>query len=284
VSMWAQMDSTGTYLMVLDKYAPDKSGNGAITVFTSDPTTGRLTLVTNSQTQVGNLNTFYWEVGQAPIMMKTAGSCLFTLDGNQFVTPYSIGANGQLTTVQQGGGQALTTISASSINGNGTYVYITDSAGGTSTNNYIYPFTIGSSCTLTSVTGGAINQGALGLNVTNPTYSLIDNSGKYLYVLNYSNTNTTTPLPNSSITAYTVSAVNGQLALIPGSPYTVGSGPVCMVEDTSNQYIYISNHNDGTLTGKLLDPTTGNLSNLVRGATFTATGEASCLVLSGAVS
>jgi len=283
VSMWAQMDSTGTYLMVLDKYAPDNTGNGAITVFSSDPTTGRLTLVTNSQTQVNNLNTYYWDVGPAPIMMKTAGSCLFTLDGNQTVSPYSVGSGGQLTVVQQGT-QTLSTISATSINGNGSYVYITDSGGGNSTNNYIYPFTIGSNCTLTSVTGGSLNQGSVGLNVTNPTYSLIDNSGKYLYVLNQSNTNTTSPVPYSSISAYTVSAVNGQLALIAGSPYTVGSGPVCMVEDTSNQYIYISNHNDGTITGKLIDPTTGNLSNLSRGATFAASGEASCLVLSGAVS
>jgi len=113
---------------------------------------------------------------------------------------------------------------------------------------------------------------------------MIDNSGKYLYVLNYSNTNTVSPVPNSSISAYNVSAVNGQLSLIAGSPYTVGSGPVCMVEDTSNQYVYISNHNDGTITGKVIDPTQGTLSNLSRGATFTAAGQASCLVLSGAVS
>lgn len=284
VSMWAQMDSTGTFLMVLDKYAPDNSGNGAITVFSSDPNTGRLSLVTNSQTQINSLNTPYWEVGQTPIMMKVAGSCVFTLDSNQFVTPYSVGAGGQLTTVQQGGGQQLTTISATSINGNNTYVYVTDSGGGSTTNNFIYPFTIGSNCTLTSVTGGAINQASVGLSVTNPTYSMIDNSGKYLYVLNQSNTNTTSPVPFSSISAYNVSAVNGQLSLIAGSPYTVGSGPVCMVEDTSNQYVYVSNHNDGTVTGKVIDPTQGTLSNLSRGATFTASGEASCLVLSGAVS
>jgi len=284
VSMWAQMDATGTYLMVLDKYAPDKSGSGAITVFSSDPNTGRLSLVTNSQTQVNNLNTYYWKVGQSPIMMKVAGSCVFALNSaNQSVSPFSVGANGQLTVVQTGV-QLLTTTSATSINGNSTYVYVTDSNGGISTNNFIYPFTIGSNCTLTSVTGGAINQASAGLTVTDPTYTMIDNSGKYLYVLNQSNTNTTSAVPFSSISAYTVSPVNGQLALIAGSPYTVGSGPVCMVEDTSNQYVYISNHNDGTVTGKVIDPTLGTLSNLSRGATFTASGEASCLVLSGAVS
>jgi 6-phosphogluconolactonase (cycloisomerase 2 family) len=275
VSTWAQMDATGTYLMVLDKYAPDKSGNGAITVFSADPNTGRLSLVLNSQTLVNSVDTYYWEVGQTPVMMKVAGSCVFALNqANQSISPFSVGANGQLTVVQTGV-QLLTTSSASSINGNSTYVYVTDAGA-----DKIYPFTIGSSCTLTSVTGGsAANTGGV-----DPVYSLIDNSGKYLYVLNQYNSNTVTPVPASNITAYTISAVNGQLTPIPGAPYTVGSGPVCMVEDTSNQYIYISNHNDGTITGKLLDPTTGNLSNLSRGATFTASGEASCLVLSGAVS
>jgi 6-phosphogluconolactonase (cycloisomerase 2 family) len=285
VSMWAQMDATGTYLMVLDKYAPINattkapSTNGAITVFSSDPTTGRLTLVTNSQTQVNNVNTYYWNVGTSPIMLKAAGSCVFALNsGNQSVTPFSVGAGGQLTVVQTGT-QLLSTTTATSINGNSTYLYVTDSNGGTSATNYIYPFTIGSSCTLTSVNGGAIaNTGV------DPTYSLIDNSGKYLYVLNQYNSNTVTPVPASSISAYTISSVNGQLTAISGAPYTVGSGPVCMVEDTSNQYIYISNHLGGTITGKIIDPTTGNLSDLTRGATFTATGQASCLVLSGAVS
>ncbi len=292
VSQWAQMDSSGTYLYVLDKYhegplnsqnlpTANTDGLGGITVFTADPNTGRLSLVTNSQTQVGGINTNFWKVGQIPFMMKTAGSCLFTVNSfDQSVTPYSIGSGGQLITVQTSnpgaGSQPLGTNVATSINGSGSYVYVTDSG-----NNSIYPFTIGSGCTLTLVTGGAVP------NVTStvdPTYSLLDNSGKYLYVLNQNNTNTVTPLPNSSISAFTVNQSTGQLSPIQGSPFTVGSGPVCMVEDTSNQYIYVSNYNDGTVTGKVIDPTTGNLSVLTRGSTFNATGHAGCLVLSGAVS
>jgi len=284
VSQWAQMDATGTYLYVLDKYAPGLPNNGAITVFASDSNTGRLSLIQNTQTLTPQgLATNFWTVGQSPIMMKTAGSCLFTLNSSQTVSPFSIGAGGQLTTVTQGV-QLLSTNTATSITGNSSYIYVTDSAGGTSTNNFIFPFTIGTGCALTSVTGGAVNQGSFALGVVDPVYTMVDNSGKYLYVLNYSNTNTTSPKPVSNISAYTISPVNGELQIITGSPFTVGSGPVCMVEDTSNQYVYISNHNDGTVTGKVIDPTTGNLSNLTRGATFTASGQASCLVLSGAVS
>jgi 6-phosphogluconolactonase (cycloisomerase 2 family) len=297
VSQWAQMDSSGTYLYVLDKYSPtitngptgpvygpNTDGRGSVTVFSSDPNTGRLSLVTNSQTQVGNVNTYFYEVGTGPFMMKTAGSCLLTLDSDQTVFPYGIGSSGQLTVEQQGSqlitANGVAATSLTSINGNGSYVYLTDSDN-LKDSGKIWPTTIGSNCTLTSVIGGSVPNltGTL-----NPTYTLTDNSGKYLYVLNYSNTNTTTQVPNSNISAYTISPVNGQLQPIAGAPFTVGSGPVCMVEDTSNQYIYISNHYDGTITGKVIDPTTGNLSDLSRGATFTATGQASCLVLSGAVS
>jgi len=37
------------------------------------------------------------------------------------------------------------------------------------------------------------------------------------------------------------------------------------------------------VTRKVIDPTTGFLSDLTRGATFAATGQATCLALSGAV-
>jgi 6-phosphogluconolactonase (cycloisomerase 2 family) len=58
---------------------------------------------------------------------------------------------------------------------------------------------------------------------------------------------------------------------------------VCMVEDPSNQYIYTSNYNDGTVTGYQLNNTSGELSDLTKGSTFTAVGKASCLAISGAV-
>jgi len=290
VSQWAQMDSSGSFLYVLDKYSPptangipvsgpNTDGNGSITVFSSDINTGRLSLVQNSQTlSSAGLNTYFWEVGSSPFMMKTAGNCLLTVNSaDQSVSPYSIGSGGQLI-FPGTGRQPLLTKSVTSINGTGSYMYATDSNGG-STTNYIYPFTLGSGCTLTPVTGGAVTNIA---GQVNPTYSLLDNSGKYLYVLNQSNNSTPTS-PNSSISAYTINAVTGQLQVIAGAPFTVGSGPVCMVEDPSNQYIYISAH-DGTVTGKIIDPTTGNLSGLTRGSTFNATGVASCLVLSGAVS
>ncbi|MEO6923234.1 MAG: beta-propeller fold lactonase family protein [Bryocella sp.] len=289
ISKWAQFDPTSGFLYVLDQYAPPDTLTpttpktyGSITTFASDPTTGRLTLITNAQTKTSQgLNTNYWAVGNNPIMMKTAGTCLFTVNGaDQSVSPYSFGGNGQLITTTTGT-QPLGTTSATSINGNGANVYITDSNNGSLVSNYIHAYSVGAGCAL-NLSNAGIQTNLPG--TANPTYSVIDNSGKYLYVLNGANTAGTTGQPYSSISGYVINSSTTQLTPISTTPFSVGSGPVCMVEDSTNKYVYISNRNDGTITGKVIDPTTGNLSDLPRGSTFNATGQAGCLVLSGAVS
>ncbi len=88
-----------------------------------------------------------------------------------------------------------------------------------------------------------------------PVNSLTSSSGKFLYVLNYKSTGTTTN-SNSTISAFTINS-QGQLAPLSDStnnPYAVGSGPLCIVQDPSNQYIYITDYNDSTVTGQAARP------------------------------
>ena len=285
IPLWAQFDPTGQYLYVLTQYspgynaasglwaAPNTDTFGAITVFQADSNTGRLSLVTNSQTQKNNVNTPFFEVGPQPTMMKVSGGCVFTVDNTNKIFPLSISGN-QLAFTTTG---SINTAAAkiSSINSNGSYVVLTDS-----TANFIYMYTVGSGCNLTGTNGGGGTDNSK--QGTNPVWSLIDSTGKYLYVLNNSTLVSAQNVPYSTISAYTINT-SSQLQPITGAPYTVGSGPVCMVEDSSNQYMYVSNHNDGTVTGKVIDPATGILSNLSRGASFPAVGQAQCLVLSGVV-
>jgi 6-phosphogluconolactonase (cycloisomerase 2 family) len=298
--VWAAHDSTGNFLYVLDQYAPNakclSNGQpqapappnfcyGEITVFSVDPNTGRLSLVQNQQIKdpVTGLQLTYFPVGSIPKMMTTSGSCVFTLNGepqNQTVFPYIAGSNGQLT---------LTTnsvinsgaVRATSLLAGGTSIYITDAgAANSNTPGQILPFTVGgTACSLNTITGGPTANLA---PASNPAYTLVDSKGQYLYVANQSSTNTTTP--NSSISAFKI-LTNGTLQFVPdapNNPYPIGGGPVCMVEDPSNQYIYTSN-GDGTVTGKILDNNSGKLSNLSRGSTFTAVGQATCLAVSGNV-
>jgi 6-phosphogluconolactonase (cycloisomerase 2 family) len=292
--VWAAHDSTGNFLYVLDQVAPSAvcSGSGVtatscfgdITVFSADPNTGRLSLVLNQQIKDPNtgLQLTYFPVGQNPKMMALSGSCLFTLnsDANQTVYPYLAGSGGQLaqttnSTIVSGA------VNATSIIAGGTSVYITDS-GATSANNpgQILPFTVGgSTCSLNTITGGPTANLS---PASNPVYTLVDSKNTYLYVANQSSTNSTTP--NSSISAFHILS-NGTNQQIPdpgNNPYPIGGGPVCLVEDPSNQYIYSSN-GDGTVTGKVLDSRSGQLSNLTRGSTFTAVGQATCLAVSGNV-
>ena len=301
--VWAAHDSTGNFLYVVDQYAPNTAClpngqpepavagqptlpcNGEITVFSVDSSTGRLSLVQNQQIKNPStgLQLTYFPVGALPRMMALSGGCVFTLNGepqNQTVYPYIAGSNGQLSqttnSVINSGA-----VRATSIITGGTSVYITD-AGPVNSNTpgQILPFTVGgTACSLNTITGGSTANLS---PASNPVYTLVDSKGKYLYVANQSSTNSTTP--SSSISAFTIQS-NGTLLFVPdapNNPYPIGGGPVCMVEDPSNQYIYTSN-GDGTVTGKVLDNNSGKLSNLSRGSTFTAVGQATCLAVSGNV-
>jgi hypothetical protein len=284
--IWATMDSTGSFLYVLDNQAPAlKDGtlpaNGDITVFSVANDTGRLTLVLNNQIKdpITGLQITYFPVGPNPTMLKLAGGgCLMTMNaGDQTIYPYTVGAAGQLTLTTN---STITTGATrlTSINANGNFVYLTD-AGAAGTPGQILPYTVGTSCALSIVTGGPVPNLP---SVANPVFSLVNSKGTRLYVLNQSSTNTTTP--NSSISGFNI-LTNGQLQQLAdttNNPFAVGSAPVCMVQDPTFQYFYTSN-GDGTVTGKIYDDTTGALSNLRRGSTFPATGQTTCLAVSGNV-
>jgi 6-phosphogluconolactonase (cycloisomerase 2 family) len=288
--VWVASDNTGSFVYVLMQQAPDygTTGNGAIVVYGVDGATGRLQLVPNQlikNAQGQQLN--YFEVGPTPKMLRVGGSCVFTLDtGDQTVYPYGIGTSGQLTVQTnsriQTGGTNIT-----SINVSGNSVYLTDAAPvpATSTNpgspgGSIRLYSVGSNCSLSAQAAGQVNNLA---GTSNPVYSMVDGKNKYVYVVNQGTTNSHTA--NSTLSGYVIDPTTGTLTPItdPQNPYAIGNGPVCIVEDPSNQYIYTSNFNDGTVTGKFLDSATGQLTDLSRGSSFQATGQATCLAISGNV-
>ena len=283
--VWAQLDSSGNYLYVVDKYAPDyaTTGNGSITAFSINGSTGRLTLVPNTAILNNQIPQTWFEVGPNPVMSKIgSGSCLFTMSPNS-IYPYAVNSStGQLTVPTTGpylvaGSNSLTSINTSTGTSAASYIYLTDGPG-----NQIFSLQAGgSACSLAPVAGGAQTNisGAL-----YPANSLTSQSGKFLYVLNQKSVGTgTTSNSNSTISAFTINS-QGQLAPLSDStnnPYAVGSGPVCIAQDPSNQYLYISDMNDSTVTGKLVDQNRGYLSNLARGTVFPTSSKPSCLAVSG---
>ena len=283
--IWAAADGTGSFLYVLDQVAPDGSGNGDITVFAIDGNTGRLQIVPNQsiKTPSGTQLT-YFPVGKKPSTFRYgAGSCIYALDSDETIYSYGVGGNGQLTTEPNStipvGVPGVNNITSINVSGSG--IYITDAAptpaspGGT-----ITPYTSGASCSLSVQVDGPVANLPL---TSNPVYSLTDSKNKYLYVVNQATTNSNNA--NSSISAFTIDPSTGRLQALSDvqNPYATGNGPVCMVEDPSNQYVYTSNSASGNVTGKIINQATGQLSNLTRGSVFPATGLATCLAVSGNV-
>jgi len=198
-------------------------------------------------------------VGQPIDQDQSTASALDS--GDQTVFPYGIGSNGQLTVQAnsriQTGGTNIT-----SINVSGSNVYLTDAApvpanstNPGSTGGTIRVYTIGSGCSLSAQADGVVNNLA---GTLNPVYSMTDAKSKFLYVLNKGNTLASNPNnAGSTISAFVIQST-GTLVPIsdPQNPFSVGSGPVCMAEDPSNQYIYTSNNIDGTVTGKFISQNT----------------------------
>ncbi|MGC9292130.1 MAG: lactonase family protein [Acidobacteriaceae bacterium] len=280
------IDSSGQYLYVADQIAPDGSGRGDITAFQINPSTGKLTLLTNQNTFSTNGTQLpYFEVNYKPTQLVVAGGFLFTLDqgypmgttgipgissGQQYtpdVFPYQITpSNGQLVLTQnqplQTGSApgALTTMYAA-----GKYLYLADKNA-----NQILPYTIGAGGVLQILVGGPVANNATAVN---PDAIVANNNDKFLYVANYGPASVTQP--TSTITAYTIDPTNGQLQFTSGATssnngsYPTGAGPIWMVEDPSNQYLYVANFEASTITGNIIDANTGQLAPLFKGPVTT---------------
>jgi hypothetical protein len=71
------------------------------------------------------------------------------------------------------------------------------------------------------------------------------------------------------------------LSFLPGEPFGSGSGPQCIVEDPSDQYIYEANLYDSSITGRALQVTSGELLDLQSTSTYTLPGPATWCLIDG---
>jgi 6-phosphogluconolactonase (cycloisomerase 2 family) len=277
-------DASGSYLYVLDAVAPSNAacslalGNnvtscGDITAYRVDPTTGRLTLVVNSQvTSTSGEPLPYFPVPANPIDFVLAQGYVLTLSGTpgtgDSVFPYTYTqGTGQLT-INQNSAQPLNITQATAIVGSSTVFVLDDdpitySSGGTTytSPSQIIEFGIGSNGALLQTQSG-ITPGPAQL--AHPIYLIAEKSGKWDYIAYYGDNNTTTGNPQSGIAGYVLDPQNktldeGQTNL---SPYGTGAGPVCLLEDPSFQFLYTANFNDSTVAGHALDQNTGVLNPL----------------------
>jgi 6-phosphogluconolactonase (cycloisomerase 2 family) len=312
-------DASGNYLYVLDHDAPDNVSPsstdncalalgtsvttcGDITAFKIDQTTGRLSLVVNAQvtaTTSGQPITYFpvpanpvdFAFGGGGIILtlgSTASATSFPYTGGSFVFPYTyVSSTGQLT-LSQNGLQPLTIQQGTAIiNANGV-IYVLDNEpltipsntnGVFAAGNYlsqILPYSLGAGGSLGAETSGPIPDD---IDLSNPIYLLVESKGKYVYVANQGN-NVAGQNANSGIAGYDIfTAPAFQLNFMQGEPFGSGSGPQCIVEDPSDQFIYEADQYDSTVTGREVEPNDGILDDLRVVMDYKLQGPASwCLV------
>jgi 6-phosphogluconolactonase (cycloisomerase 2 family) len=277
-------DTAGSFLYVLDQVAPDPAACtlalgpsvtscGDITAFKIDPNTGRLTLVVNAQVTAANGSPLtYYPVPANPIDFVLSSSFILTLSGtpqtSDSVFPYTYNStNGQLT-VNQNSSQPLNIGAATAIVNAAGFVYVLDNEALTQTipvsgtptvvtaPGWVFQFSVGSNGALQASTGGAAPVSS---SLADPIYLIVESKGKWAYVANYGNNNTSQTSSESGITGFVIDPQSHQLTEISGSPFGSGSGPNCILEDPSNQYIYTANFNDSSVTGLVVDQNSGVL-------------------------
>ncbi len=302
------VDSSGGFLYVLDHDSPSSAACqaalgssvtacGDVTAFSINGTTGRLSLIQNQQVNIGGVPLTYFPVPANPVDFLLTPSNILTLTsasaqtsfpytGGSQVFPYGVnGSTGQLT-LSISTPQSLGITQGNAIVMASGIVYVLDNepitytSSGTSKTaaSQILPFTIGSSGSLQAQTGGIVPDDP---TLSNPIQLMVESKGKFLYVANQGN-NTTGNNPNSGIAAYLInSSPSYQLTFIPGEPFGSGSGPQCIVEDPSSQYIFTANQYDSTITGRVLDPNSGVLNAMRVSSTYSLPGPASWCFIDG---
>ncbi|MGB8029967.1 MAG: beta-propeller fold lactonase family protein [Terracidiphilus sp.] len=307
-------DPSGNYLFVLDHDAPDNANPsssdncalalgasvttcGDVTVFKIDQNTGRLSLVVNAQvtaTSSGQPIT-YFPIPANPVDFLLSSSTLLTLAGAPAPTsypyvggtlafPYNYSSTTGQLTLSQNSSQPLGVKAATAMVSAGGVIYVLDNEPITTTFNdvpttsssQLLPFTVGTGGALQAEPGGAIPDDP---SLSNPIFIMIESKGKFVYVANQGN-NVSGPNPESGLAGYFVTTAPAyQLSFIADEPFGSGSGPQCMVEDPSDQFIYEADEYDSTVTGRVLNPATGDLTNLVVTSDYKLQGPASwCLV------
>jgi 6-phosphogluconolactonase (cycloisomerase 2 family) len=288
-------DASGDFLYVLDHDAPSSAACqlalgtattscGDITAFQINQTTGRLSLIVNAQvTSASGAALPYFPVPANPIDFTIASGYVLTLSGlpstGDVVFPYTYSlANGQLS-VNQNTAQIMDIAKGTAIVNGGGYIYLLDNENtdvGTTYSSQILPYTVGTNGALQAQTGGAVPDDS---TLANPIQLLVESKNKFLYVANQGNDVQGTNA-NSGLSGYVIDPSTHQLSFIAGEPFGSGSGPQCLVEDPSDQFIYSADLVDSEVSGRVVDPNSGVLNNLrVGNGTFALQGPATwCLV------
>jgi 6-phosphogluconolactonase len=235
------MDTAGAFL-----YVGSSGGNGSISAFSIDASSGALTAVAGSP----------FLLGLVPLNMELApsGSVLYVTGSPDIVEAFTVSAG-------------VLGASVSTTTGSGPYGLTIDPAGAhlytaNTLDNSVSEFTVNAGGVLTQVAGSPIGQTYLA-----PLSLLVDNSGKYLFVADEG---------SSNLGAYAIGS-DGSLTLLTNSPFTTASQPNVVVADSSGKYLFVGNQSSPAIQSFSLDTSTGTLTSV---ASYSVSNTPSSIVIS----
>ncbi|HVU47376.1 MAG TPA: beta-propeller fold lactonase family protein [Terracidiphilus sp.] len=313
-------DTSGNYILALDHEAPSSAacqaalGKGVtscgdVTVFQINQTTGRLSVVENAAVTQANCSSgalfpcplTYFPVPANPVDFVMSGSSyLLTLSsstaptsypytGGSSVWPYTYTSSSGQLTLSSNSAQPLGITAGTAIVNASSNIYVLDNEPVTivptapnppysgTYPSQILPFTVGAGGNLAALGSSVIPDAS---TLSNPIQLLV--AKDYLYVANQGNNVTGNNNPGSGIAAYQITtSPSYQTSFVSGQPFGSGSGPQCIVEDPSNQFIYEANQYDSSITGRILDPNSGELKGMRVTSTYTLQGPPTWCLMDG---
>ena len=243
-------------IVATNNYVYVASSTGSIAVFSINQTTGALTALTCSACSTG--------AGSTPqnIVLDPSGTYLYVaLPGTNAIGVGTIAQSGA------NAGTLTSFVNAYTGPASGSSAFTPEDLALTPSGHYLYasnylgpPPGLGATYITTFTVSGTTVT--LGSNVTvgnSPNGLAIDASGSCLYVAN---------VGSGNVSAFTIGG-SGGLTPVTGSPFASGSGsgsqPVGATVDPTNNFLYVSNQGDGTVSGFRMatsGPTPGALTSL----------------------
>jgi len=235
--LFVAVDPSGGYALVGDASSP------SVSIYAINPTSGVPTAISGSPFAGGHGSSA--AVIDAPDHLVYVTNQVDSTISGYFYNPSS-GALTMIPGSPFAAGNGPISISMTpdhSLTAAGPFVYVANNAS-SSVSAYVAELTTGS---LSPVSGSPFSAGR------GPSSVAVDPSSQFVYVTNQT---------DGTVSAWKIdqTATNpGTLAAIAGSPFAAGSGPVAIVIDAYDRFVYVANNADNTVSGYTINPATGAL-------------------------
>jgi 6-phosphogluconolactonase len=213
-------------------------GQGSISAYTMDSSTGALTAVAGSPFPAG-LNPQFVAIDPTGKFAYAAN------EESSNVSAYAINATtGALTAIPGSPFSALWRPSSIAVDPSGRFAYVTLSSNSISA--YAINATTGA---LTAIPGSPFSAGQF------PSFIAFDLSGKFVYV-----TDAGLEWTSGDISVFTINASTGALTAVAGSPFPAGSNSRFVAFDPTGKFAYVANADSNDVSAYAVNTATGALN------------------------